>query len=411
MQEEVRSEHAGAESAGPEVPPLDSSLLHSTQSPGVLLIQLGTPDAPTAQALRPYLRQFLGDPRVIEMPRWLWWPVLQLILLRRPAASAAKYRRIWDPVTGSPLLHWTSRQSERLQQVFPKVRVRFGMQVGNPPVAQVLDEMIKSGIERLIVLPMYPQYSATTTASATDVLFTALQKQRRVPALRIVPPYYEHPAYLTAVARRIAEELAKDPRPPDHYVLSFHGIPIKYAQRGDPYATHVKRTTQGLVKRLGWPRARWTQSFQSLFGRDRWLKPYTDDVLRELARQGAKRVFIAMPGFTADCLETIDEIGHESRAVFLGAGGEHLHVCPCLNDHPAWIEALTTIIREEGQGWFLICSDECYGAFRFSWAAPVQRAAHYFAAVMDCNVRPPTNTMTPPRKPRVAPPWSWKIGG
>jgi ferrochelatase len=356
VQEEVRSEDRGAEteeSGIVEVPPPDSSSFSCTsaRSPGVLLIQLGTPDAPTAQALRPYLRKFLGDPRVIEMPRWLWWPILQWILLRRPASSAAKYRRIWDPVTGSPLLHWTRRQTELLQQFFPGVPVRFGMQVGNPPVAHVLDEMIKSGTERLIVLPMYPQYSATTTASATDVLFTALQKQRRVPALRIVPPYYEHPAYLGAVARRITEELAKVSGTPDHYVLSFHGIPIKYARRGDPYAVHVKRTTQGLVKRLGWPRAQWTQSFQSLFGRDRWLKPYTDDVLRNLARKGAKRIFIAMPGFTADCLETIDEIGHESRSVFLNAGGEYLHVCPCLNDHPVWIEALTAIIREEGQGW------------------------------------------------------------
>ncbi len=321
------------------------------QAPGVLLVQLGTPDAPTAQALRPYLRQFLGDPRVIEVPRWKWWPILQLILLRRPAASAAKYQRIWDPRTGSPLLHWTRRQVELLQEALPGVPVRFGMQVGNPPLDQVLDEMIQSGIDRLIVLPMYPQYSATTTASATDVLFTALLKQRRVPALRIVPPYYEHPAYLDAMARRIKDELANIPQTPDHYVLSFHGIPIKYAQRGDPYATHVKRTTRNLVERLGWPRARWTQSFQSLFGRDRWLKPYTDETLRRLAQAGAKRVFIAMPGFTVDCLETIDEIGRESREVFEHAGGEVLHVCPCLNDFPPWIDALATLVREEGQGW------------------------------------------------------------
>jgi ferrochelatase len=318
---------------------------------GVLLIQLGTPDAPTPRALRPYLRQFLGDHRVIEVPRWRWWPILQLILWRRPAASAAKYRRIWDPVTGSPLLHWTRRQTELLKKAFPGVAVRFGMQVGNPPLAHVLDEMIKSGVERLIVLPMYPQYSATTTASATDALFKALIRQRRVPALRIVPPYFEHPAYLDALVQRIQEELAKVPRSPDHFVLSFHGIPIKYAQRGDPYATHVKRTTHGLVKRLGWPRALWTQSFQSLFGRDRWLRPYTDETLRGLANKGAKRVFIAMPGFTADCLETLDEIAHEARALFLQAGGEELYVCPCLNDYPAWIEALQAIIKEEGQGW------------------------------------------------------------
>jgi ferrochelatase len=322
-----------------------------TRGLGVLLIQLGTPDAPTPQALRPYLRQFLGDPRVIEVPRWKWWPILQLILLRRPAASAAKYRRIWHPLTGSPLLRWTRRQTELLQQAFPNVRVCFGMQVGNPPVAQVLDDMIKRGVERLIVLPMYPQYSATTTASATDVLFTALLKQRRVPALRIVPPYYEHPAYLDAVVRRINEETAKISPPPDHYLLSFHGIPIDYCRRGDPYATQVKRTTRALVKRLGWAQGRWTQTFQSLFGRDEWLKPYTDVKLRSLARSGAKRVFIAMPGFTADCLETVDEIGYESREAFLHAGGEQLYVCPCLNDHPAWIEALRTIICDEGQGW------------------------------------------------------------
>ncbi len=323
----------------------------SPRSLGILLVQLGTPDAPTPQALRPYLRQFLSDPRVIEVPSWKWWPILQLILLRRPAASAAKYQRIWDPVTGSPLLHWTRRQTELLQQEFPGIPVRFGMQVGNPPLAQVLDEMIQAGLERLIVLPMYPQYSATTTASATDVLFSALVKQRRVPALRIVPPYYDHPAYLDAVAERITAETMKLATPPDHFVLSFHGIPMKYAQRGDPYATHVKRTTRELVRRVGWPRGAWTQTFQSLFGRDRWLKPYTDDKLRELAHRGAKRVFIAMPGFTADCLETIDEIGHESREVFKRAGGEQLYVCPCLNDHPAWIAALRTIVRQEGQGW------------------------------------------------------------
>src|SRR6266545_6941937 len=167
---------------------------------GVLLIQLGTPDAPTTKALRPYLRQFLGDPRVIEVPRLKWWFILNLFILPfRPRQSAAKYRRIWDPQTGSPLLHWTRRQTELLQKELPGVAVRFGMQVGNPPVASVVAEMIRAGVERLIVLPMYPQYSATTTASAMDVLFKALMKERRVPALRVVPPYYDHPAYLDAV--------------------------------------------------------------------------------------------------------------------------------------------------------------------------------------------------------------------
>lgn len=321
-------------------------------SPAVLLLQLGTPDAPTTSALRRYLRQFLGDPRVIEAPRLLWWCILNFrILPTRPAQSAAKYRRIWDPQTGSPLLHITKLQTEALQRLLPNVPVRFGMQIGNPPVADVVRKLIVDGCDRLIVVPMYPQYSATTTASATDVLFAALMKERRVPALRIVPPYYDHPAYLDAVAAVIRDDLAKLPAEPDHYVLSFHGIPIKYVERGDPYAEHVKATTAALIPRLGWPRERWTQSFQSLFGRDEWLKPYTDDTLQSLAKSGRKRVFVATPGFTTDCLETIDEIGHESREVFTHAGGEQLYRCPCLNDHPRWIEGLRTLVLQEGQGW------------------------------------------------------------
>jgi ferrochelatase len=319
---------------------------------GVLLIQLGTPDAPTARALRPYLRQFLGDPRVIEYPRLPWWFILNLFILPfRPARSAAKYRRIWDDRTGSPLLHYTRRQVEELQNQLPGVPVRFGMQVGNPSVASVVGEMIRGGVDRLIVLPMYPQYSATTTASATDVLFGALTKERRVPALRIVPPYYAHPAYLDAQAAIIREELARLSWQPDYHLLSFHGIPIRYAQAGDPYATHVQRTTAGLIERLGWPDDRWARTFQSLFGREEWLKPYTEDTLVKLAKQGVRRVFVATPGFTADCLETLDEIGHEAHEVFLKAGGEKLHQCPCLNDHPAWIAAMRQIVTEEGAGW------------------------------------------------------------
>jgi ferrochelatase len=321
-------------------------------SPAVLLVQLGTPDAPTARALRRYLREFLGDPRVIEAPRLAWWFVLNFFILPfRPSRSAAKYRRIWDAKEGSPLLYLTRRQTEALQNKLPNIPVRFGMQVGNPSVASVLRDLIAGGVDRLIVLPMYPQYSATTNASATDVLFSALMRERRVPALRVVPPYYDHPAYLDAMTAVIREDLAKLPWEPDHRLLSFHGIPIKYAQRGDPYATHVKRTTTELIKRLGWQPGTWTQTFQSLFGRDRWLKPYTEETLKRLARQGKKRVYVAMPGFTVDCLETIDEIGYEAREAFLRVGGEELHRCPCLNDHSAWIEAMRTLVLQEGQGW------------------------------------------------------------
>jgi len=321
-------------------------------SVAILLIQLGTPDAPTPRALRRYLKQFLSDPRVIEAPRLLWWFILHLrILPFRPRQSAVKYARVWDATTGSPLIHYTRRQCEGLQELFPDIPVRFGMQIGNPSVASVVHELIEQGIERLLVLPMYPQYSATTTASATDVLFSALMKERRVPALRIVPPYYVHPAYLDAQVTIIRESLARLDWVPDHHVISFHGLPIKYSQRGDPYATQVKRTTLALVERLGWPRQSWTQSFQSLFGRSEWLKPYTEETLKKLARQGMKKVFVTTPGFTVDCLETLDEIGNEASEVFRHAGGEILHRAPCLNDHPAWIAAMKTLLEEEGQGW------------------------------------------------------------
>jgi ferrochelatase len=320
--------------------------------PGVLLLQLGTPDAPTPSALRRYLRQFLSDRRVIEAPPLAWWFILNLgILTTRPKQSAARYRRIWHAQTGSPLLHYTRLQTEALQRLLPRALVRFGMQVGNPPVARTVRELINAGVDRLIVLPMYPQYSATTTASALDVLFKALMQERRVPSLRIVPPYYAHPAYLDAVTTVLREELAKVPWEPEHFLLSFHGIPIKYVERGDPYPEHVQRTTELLLERLGWPTGRWTQAFQSLFGKDPWLRPYTDETLKRLAQQGTARVFVATPGFTADCLETIDEIGYEARELFQQAGGEALYQCRCLNDHPRWIEALRTLVLEEGKGW------------------------------------------------------------
>lgn len=319
---------------------------------GILLIQLGTPDAPTAEALKPYLKQFLSDPRVIENQSWKWKFILNFLILRkRPAESAAKYARIWDPKTGSPLMHYTVRQTELLKERFAGVPVRFGMIVGNPPLRKTIEEMVAAGVTKLVALPMFPQYSATSFASATDALFTALTKLRRVPAVRVVPPYYDHPCYISALEAGIRDDLAKLPWEPEHFVISFHGIPQSYSQKGDPYATHVVRTTQALVKRMGWPRAKWTQTYQSRFGRSEWLKPYTDDVLTELAKKGVKRVYVALPGFTADCLETIDEIGNESREVFEHAGGEHLKAGTCLNDHPVWIEAMASIIKEEGQGW------------------------------------------------------------
>jgi len=322
----------------------------------ILLIQLGTPDAPTASALRPYLRQFLGDPRVIHFPdtvrQVVWWLVKNLIVLPfRPASSAAKYARVWDKETGSPLLYYTRRQVEELRKRFPETLIEFGMQIGKPSVAQVVHHLLDHQVERLVVLPMYPQYSATTTASATDALFATLQKVTRVPAVRLVPPYYDDPGYIDALANIIREQLARLDWEPQHFLISYHGIPQRYAQEGDPYATHCTRTTRRLVELMGWPRHQWTQSYQSLFGREEWLKPYTEPTLIKLAEKGIKRVFVVTPGFTADCLETIDEIGHEAWEVFKEHGGEKLHQCPCLNDHPAWIDALENLLRREGVGW------------------------------------------------------------
>ena len=319
---------------------------------GILLIQLGTPDAPTTAALKPYLKQFLSDRRVIENQSFKWKLILNGIILRtRPKQSAAKYARIWDAATGSPLMHYTMRQTELLQARFPELPVRFGMMVGNPAVRATVREMIDAGVDRLVALPLFPQYSATTTASATDALFGALLKERRVPAVRVVPPYYDHPAYLDALEATLRDDLAALKWEPEHFVVSFHGLPQDYAKRGDPYPTHVVRTTRELVKRMGWKRSQWSRTYQSRFGRSAWLKPYTDDVLASLAKKGVRRVYVALPGFTADCLETLDEIGRESREVFLHAGGTDLRSGRCLNDHPKWIDALERIVREEGNGW------------------------------------------------------------
>ncbi|VTS03930.1 ferrochelatase [Tuwongella immobilis] len=320
---------------------------------GILLLQLGTPDAPYAGPVRRYLSEFLTDPRVIEVPRVIWWPLLNgIILTTRPWSSAKKYRRVWDKgVPGSPLRYYSQRQQDLVAERFPQAHVRYAMTYGNPQIKTVVKEMLEAGVERIIVLPMFPQYSATTTAACTDMLFRIMLKVRHQPSIRIVPPYYLHPAYLDALKGIIQENREKLPWSADYCVLSYHGIPKKYAQKGDPYATQVSRTTRALTERLGWKRGTFIQTYQSRFGPAAWLKPYTDDTLERLAHEGKKKVFVAMPGFTADCLETIDEIGYEALEEFHEAGGEDLVACPCLNDDPRWIDALEQIIHEEGAGW------------------------------------------------------------
>ncbi|MCU0703391.1 MAG: ferrochelatase [Fimbriiglobus sp.] len=339
---------------------------------GILLLQLGTPDAPTAKGLRPYLKQFLADPRVIETkpavrnyltpglnrkarsapPQFVWDLVLNGIIVPfRSPDSAKKYRRIWSDDTGSPLLHYTQRQTALLQERFPNALVRYGMTYGNPSVETAVTEMVAAGVDRIIAVPMYPQYSATTTAASTDAFFKVLMRLRVVPAVRTVPPHYLHPAYLDAMVASVHDDLAKLGWEPDHFLFSFHGIPRKYVQRGDPYATHCVRTTLALVERFGFQKKQWSRSFQSRLGREPWLTPYTDDTVEHLAKQGVKKLAVILPGFTADCLETVDEIGNEAGEEFHEAGGEKLRSVPCLNDHPKWIDALETMVREEGAGW------------------------------------------------------------
>lgn len=312
---------------------------------GVLLLQLGTPDEPTPRALRRYLREFLSDPRVIEVPRWKWWLILNLFVLPfRPADSAAKYRRIWDPELGSPLLHMTRRQAALLSESLQGRPVAFGMRYGNPGISEALAQLEAAGVTRIQVLPLYPQYSATTTASALDGLFAALRRRRVVPALQTICEFHRNPAYVEALAARIESFSYPEDRPPQRVLISFHGIPRAYEERGDPYRRQCEATARLLVERMGWADDHWQLVFQSRFGREPWLEPYFDETLEALPGQGITRVMVVQPGFTTDCLETIDEIGREGAEEFAAAGGEALYRVPCLNDHPAFIEALASIL-------------------------------------------------------------------
>lgn len=320
---------------------------------GILLGQLGTPEAPTAKALRPFLKEFLGDPRVIEVNRALWWCVLNgIILPTRPARSAALYRRVWTE-RGPPLLFHTMAQAEGLRSALGgEVLVEVGMRYGNPSAEAALERLLAAGVDRILVFPQFPQYASATTGSVHDAVFDHFKKRRVIPGLRFVPPYPERPAYIQALATTIREGLGQLDWEPDKILLSFHGIPKRYVTRGDIYETHTVATAKALASALELQDDDWLLSYQSRFGREEWLKPYTDETLEELARSGTRRVVAACPGFTVDCLETVDEIGRESARVFKEAGGEAFHLIPCLNAHPAWIEGMAEIAREELAGWW-----------------------------------------------------------
>lgn len=320
---------------------------------GVLLVNLGTPDGTDYWSVRRYLKQFLSDRRVIELHPLLWWPVLHgPILTFRPRKSAAAYRKVWlQDSDESPLRHYTRRQAERLQQRFDEVVIDWAMRYGNPAIAERLDALTEAGCDRILVVPLYPQYSATTTASVTDAVFDALKAKRWQPTLRVAPPWYDHPAHIEALTARLRSQLAELQQEPDVLLFSFHGLPQKYFDLGDPYYCHCMKTARLVREALGWPEQRVRVTFQSRLGPMQWLQPYTAEVLQQLPAEGVKRIAVVMPAFISDCIETLEEIGIEGRHSFLQAGGEACDVLPCLNDSDDSIEMLEALVTQELGGW------------------------------------------------------------
>lgn len=317
---------------------------------GVLITNLGTPRAPTTAAVRNYLAEFLADPRVVELPRWLWLPILYLVILRlRPRRSAAAYREIWTE-EGSPLLVNAKRQATALQGVLTqrwrgRVKVVLGMRYGEPSIATALETLRDWGARRVLVLPLYPQYSATTTGSTYDALFKALARERRMPDLRIISCYHDHPLYvdaLTASVRAAREKTGRDGR----LLFSFHGLPQRYCDAGDPYYDQCLQSARLVAEGLEEAPGNWAVSFQSRVGRGQWLQPYTESLLCDWAKAGVRKVYVVCPGFSADCLETLEEIAIRAAALFRSCGGEALHYIPALNDRPEHIAALASIVTD-----------------------------------------------------------------
>jgi len=330
---------------------------------GLLVAQLGTPDAPTPGALRSYLRQFLSDPRVIDHHPLLWQPLLQGIILRtRPRRSAKLYQRIWLE-EGSPLLVHSEAQVAGLQaRLDDQYRVILGMTYGNPSIGDAIRTLEGEGIERMIVLPMFPQFSSTTTASIYDAVYRAAagrinplfhDHKRFIPTLRFIEPYYDHPLYIEAMRAHLEATIRSLADRPDKFVITFHGIPERYVRTGDPYRQQCEQTASLLAEAMHWRDGEWIVSFQSQFGPEEWLQPYTEDVLKKLHRQGVERPLVFSPGFVTDCLETLDELGDEGREQFEDGGGdgEHYTLAPCLNAAPYWLDALATLVRDNAGGW------------------------------------------------------------
>lgn len=320
----------------------------------ILLVNLGTPAAPTAPALRRYLAEFLGDRRVVELPRWLWLPILHGIILNtRPKKSAAKYAKIWT-AEGSPLKVHTEKQAKLLRGLLGHqgqsgITVAWAMRYGEPSIAGALDELRRQAVHRVLILPLYPQYAGSTTASTADAVAAWRRRNPGGPSIIELADYHQHPAYIGALAASIRDHWSRNGRA-EHLVMSFHGIPQRAVDLGDPYGSQCARTAECLATELRLPVGSWRFTFQSRFGAAKWLQPYTQPTLEALARDGVKSVDIVCPGFPADCLETLEEIAMECRDAFLAAGGKDFRYIPCLNEQPDWIAALaeiaTTQLRE-----------------------------------------------------------------
>jgi len=325
-----------------------------TPRTAVLWCNLGTPDEPTPKAVRRYLAEFLSDHRVVEIPRLLWMIILHGIILRfRPAKSAAKYASVWTP-EGSPLKLWTEKQAKLLQgwlgQRNHQVKVRWAMRYGSTSIASQLDAMKADGVTRVLVVPAYPQYSGTTTASVFDAVYAWAQRTRALPELRFINHYHDHPDYISALAASVQRYWKAHGRP-DKLVMSFHGVPERTLHLGDPYHCECFKTARLLGQNLGLDKDQYQVTFQSRLGRAKWLEPYTEPTLIAMGQAGVERVDVICPGFTSDCLETLEEINMEAREAFLHAGGKEFHYIPCLNDDPEWITALCNITQQHLQGW------------------------------------------------------------
>lgn len=339
-------------------PDLQNFKHNQSQKTGVLLVNLGTPDAPDRRSVRRYLKEFLWDPRVVELARPIWWLVLNLIILNtRPGRSAAAYQKVWTE-QGSPLMVISKAQRDALAQALADrdMPVVLAMRYGNPSISAALEQLSEAGVRRLLVLPLYPQYSATTTASIFDAVTGQLRRWRWLPELRFINHYHDRPAYIEALADSVRTHRASHGAA-DKLLLSFHGIPEEYFHKGDPYFCECQKTGRLLAQALGLEPGQWQLSFQSRLGPKQWLQPYTDHTLEALAAEGVKSVQVICPGFSADCLETLEEIAMENREVFIEAGGERYEYIACLNDDPAHIAMLADLVDQHTGGWEVSLDD------------------------------------------------------